>query len=144
VPHLLQVARAPRRLEARARPTPHPFNSRPFRALPVPRTPTRVRPPYHRIDAGVSLHGEGTTRSPCPLVIKRPPCLPPRAPTSSAAPPLAPQRQARGYSSCHHPPTAPTLSLGSSIPPCAMCCSDRAALSPELRRPRLLLPGSTV
>jgi hypothetical protein len=57
---------------------------------------------------------------------------------SPTAPPLAPPRQPRCYSSCHHHhPTAPTLSLGSSIPPCAACCSDRAALSPELRRPRL-------
>jgi hypothetical protein len=55
-----------------------------------------------------------------------------RRPLSPAAPPLAPQRQARGCSSCHHHPTTPTLSLGSSIPPCVACCSDRAALSPEL------------
>jgi hypothetical protein len=53
---------------------PHPFNHRAIRALPVPRAPAGVRPPYHRIDAGVSLRGEGTTRSPCPLAIKQPPC----------------------------------------------------------------------
>jgi hypothetical protein len=133
VPRLPQAARAPRQLEARARPTPHPFNRRPIRALPVPRAPAEVRPPYHRIDAGVSLRGEGTTRSPCPLAIKRPLC-PPRAstssaPTETAAPPLAPQQQARCCSSYHHHPTAPTLYLGSSIPPCVACCSDRAALS---------------
>jgi hypothetical protein len=53
-----------------------------------------------------------------------------------------PQRRARGSNPCHHRPTAPTLSLGSPIPPCATCCSDRAALSPELRRPQPPPPSS--
>jgi hypothetical protein len=60
----------------------------------------------------------------------------------SATPPLAPQQRARGSNPSHHRPTTPTLSLGSPIPPCVACCSDCAALSPELRRPRLPPPSS--
>jgi hypothetical protein len=60
----------------------------------------------------------------------------------SVTPPLAPQQRARGSNPSHHRPTTPTLSLGSPIPPCVACCSDCAALSPELRRPRLPPPSS--
>jgi hypothetical protein len=117
-------------------PAPRPEASARRACRSCPRYPTS----YLLLSAGVS--------PPSPLApnrrvssIKRlshcaPLARPRRAPLAeTVAPPLAPQRRARGSSSCHHRPMAPTLSLGSSTPPYAACGSDRAAPSPERELP---------